>query len=535
MKRCLSILLAMIMVLMPATAALAVEGDASALNLVIGTTTAKAGDTVELTVEITNNPGIYYLGMYFDYDTEALTLQSVRNESDLTYVGGKQHIWYANGIDNSYGDGTLATLTFVVNEGAADGDYEIGILTDWAECYNADEDDVSITFGKGVIKVCSHASTTVSRVEPTCTASGEAITNCANCGKELSRETLAPLGHTEGEWIVDVEPACTTEGAKHQICAVCGATVNEDAIPAKGHGETVSVEVSHPTCTETGENYIVCFDCDELLEIEVVPALGHTEGEWVVEAAPTCTKEGLNVKRCTVCKDVVDSAAISVVPHNYNDGRVTAEPTCAKEGVLTYSCIDCGHSYTEPIAKVAHTYDALGICSVCGAESALYISATETKCAIDDIFTVELNLERNSGIFYLSLLIDYDTEALELVSVENSGLFNMTAGKLYVWTGTANNIEETGTLVTLTFAVKETAAAETTYPINVTVYECYDENEENVDAVAGNGSVYVFDYVYGDANGDGVVNGKDATRLMRYLASIDPVTGESSVVLGPTK
>ena len=36
-----------------------------------------------------------------------------------------------------------------------------------------------------------------------------------------------------------------------------------------------------------------------------------------------------------------------------------------------------------------------------------------------------------------------------------------------------------------------------------------------------------------DANGDGVINGKDVTRLLRYVASIDPVTGESSVVLGP--
>lgn len=35
-----------------------------------------------------------------------------------------------------------------------------------------------------------------------------------------------------------------------------------------------------------------------------------------------------------------------------------------------------------------------------------------------------------------------------------------------------------------------------------------------------------------DCNGDGVINGKDVTRLLRYLALVDPSTGESSVVLG---
>jgi|GEM_PF-1683467 len=36
----------------------------------------------------------------------------------------------------------------------------------------------------------------------------------------------------------------------------------------------------------------------------------------------------------------------------------------------------------------------------------------------------------------------------------------------------------------------------------------------------------------GDANGDGVINGRDATRLLRYLANIDPFTGKSEITLG---
>ena len=35
-----------------------------------------------------------------------------------------------------------------------------------------------------------------------------------------------------------------------------------------------------------------------------------------------------------------------------------------------------------------------------------------------------------------------------------------------------------------------------------------------------------------DCNADGVINGKDVTRLLRYLANYDPATGDSSVQLG---
>ena len=38
-----------------------------------------------------------------------------------------------------------------------------------------------------------------------------------------------------------------------------------------------------------------------------------------------------------------------------------------------------------------------------------------------------------------------------------------------------------------------------------------------------------------DANGDGKITSLDVTRLLRYLANRNPVTGESSVVLGPAK
>jgi len=543
------------------------------LELSASSATASAGDTVTITLNIDQNPGIYYLGLYLDYDKSALTLQSVTNNSSLTFMSGLQQIWYCNGMTNFTGTGALATITFTVNEDALDGEYEIGILTDWAECYDVDENTVNIALDKGVIKVCSHSETVSKAVkEPTCTENGENIIYCADCGVELSREAVPALGHTAGNWIVTVaptcvdagekikycdvcgetvqvevvpalghvagdwvttkEPACTEEGAKAQYCTVCKVLLAADTIPAKGHGESCAVEVKSPTCTENGETWNVCMDCDAVLSIETIPALGHKPGDWVVVKAATCTATGLEEQACVVCDTVVASNVLSMIPHSYDDGVVTAEPSCVAEGVLTYSCVACDHSYTESIAKVPHSYDALGICTVCKAESALYISASDVRATYDDTFTIDLNLDRNAGSFYLSLMIDYDKDALELVSIENGSLFSLMTGNMYIWYSNAEDVTATGKLATLTFKVKETAEADVTYPISITVYECYNANEQTVDAVAGNGSVFVYDYVYGDANGDGKINGQDATRLLRYLANYNPFTGESTVTVG---
>ena len=546
------------------------------LELSASSVSCMPGETVTVTVNIDQNPGFYFLQLYLVYDTEALELVSVKNETNLSLTSGIAHIWNASGINDYTATGALATLTFTVKENAPDGAYEIGVLTDYIDCCNANEEMLNVTFANGVIDVCDHSETkTVAGTLPTCTEAGENIIYCAGCGIELSRETVAPLGHTEGDWTVVAEPTCTEEGKQIKKCTVCGETVEvgvvaalghktgdwtvktaptcteegvqikictvcsevaeTGSIPAKGHGESCAVEVKTPTCTEEGEIWNVCLDCDAVLSVESIPANGHVEGEWTVQVEATCTAGGVNVKLCTVCEEILETESTPMIEHDYDGGVVTSAPTCAAEGVLTYTCEACGHSYTKAIAKVPHTYDALGVCSACGTKSALYISTSQIKGRHDETVTVKLVLDRNAGANFLSLAIDYDADALELVSVENSGLFNMTKGEaLYVFNASgANDVTATGTLVTLTFTIKETAEADVTYPITVTVYDCNNANEELVDAVAGNGSILVYDFIYGDINGDGKITGMDVTRLLRYIANRNPITGESSVEIEP--
>ena len=73
---------------------------------------------------------------------------------------------------------------------------------------------------------------------------------------------------------------------------------------------------------------------------------------------------------------------------------------------------------------------------------------------------------------------------------------------------------------TLTFNVSDDAVVDTTTTIAATydAEDIYDADESNVTFFCDDGVITFIDYTPGDINGDGIVNTKDTTRLMRYLA-----------------
>ena len=116
---------------------------------------------------------------------------------------------------------------------------------------------------------------------------------------------------------------------------------------------------------------------------ETISAAGHVFGAYVYNNDATEAADGTETAACTICgaKDTRSAAGTKIAHvHNYT-AAVTKASTCAEEGVTTYTC-SCGHSYTEPIAKTAHSFgdyiyndDATteadgtktATCSVCGA------------------------------------------------------------------------------------------------------------------------------------------------------------------------
>lgn len=108
----------------------AFAGESTSPSLVLNGATAKRGETVELEVQIRNNPGIIGATLEVDYDS-ALILTSISNGSafsalEMTRPGeltsGCRIHWDAMDVtDENVKDGAVLLLRFVVSNGAAVG------------------------------------------------------------------------------------------------------------------------------------------------------------------------------------------------------------------------------------------------------------------------------------------------------------------------------------------------------------------------------------------------------------------------------
>ena len=164
----------------------------------------------------------------------------------------------------------------------------------------------------------------------------------------------------------------------------------EPATQAHAHSYTATV-TKQPTCTAEGVKTFRCSCGDSYTE--TIPAAGHIFGAYVYNNDATEAADGTETAACTICgaKDTRTAAGTKIAHiHNYT-AAVTKAATCAEEGVTTYTC-SCGHSYTEPIAKTAHSFgdyiyndDATteadgtktATCSVCGATDTVTAEGTK--------------------------------------------------------------------------------------------------------------------------------------------------------------
>ena len=139
------------------------EIPANALSAVVNPVTAYAGKTVEVTVDLKNNPGIANLKLSLSYDREALTLVEVRNAGLIPGAFASSQsldtdpylmVW-ANASDVA-ANGTLVTLVFAVDENAAEGVVDVSATI--LEAYNA--------AGEAVIPGSEEGKITVERFAP---------------------------------------------------------------------------------------------------------------------------------------------------------------------------------------------------------------------------------------------------------------------------------------------------------------------------------------------------------------------------------
>ncbi|MBE6579888.1 MAG: hypothetical protein E7651_08820 [Ruminococcaceae bacterium] len=217
--------------------------------------------------------------------------------------------------------------------------------------------------------------------------------------------------------------------------------------------------------------------------------------------------------------------------HQWDSGKITVAPACETTGAKTFTCTVCKTTRSEAIPATGHSVGNDGSCSLCGKQivelGTMKIRVENATVSAGSAVTVAVLVEQNEGFTYLKLGLEYD-DTLELVSVSNGTLIDsLTQGKYYVWSASDNQTAD-GVLAYLTFRVKE-GAEDGDYTVGVHCLECSNEDEMDVSVIEAPGCITVKSYQYGDANGDREIDGKDATRLRRYLANYDEIDGTCDV------
>ncbi len=292
----------------------------------------------------------------------------------------------------------------------------------------------------------------------------------------------------------------TKDGETYQPLDVTKCVVSPDRVTSVGEN----------TITITYQNYTVSFT--------VTGETKHYPGPWEILVPSTCQKEGTEVRKCNECHEIVESRPLEKAPHTYEDTVVPATPT--EKGYTLHTCTVCTYSYKDNYTDYVD-------------ETAIKLTIESKRVVAGNTFTIDVLLENNSGISYLEVTPVIPSE-LTLVLAENGEIFDdMTKGKQYLWTIDGNEAATAnGKLMTFEFTTSKDIPAGD-YEIKFIFRSCLDYDENEVAVVLTNGVVKVLDFIYGDANGDGVVNGKDIAKLIKYWANYDYDTGTSEFEVSP--
>ena len=261
--------------------------------------------------------------------------------------------------------------------------------------------------------------------------------------------------------------------------------------------------------------------------------VNHIWNEKHDRQEPTCTENGnIRYYRCAYCHtisrvtgtDIMEfpeiTEAETVLPalgHEWGDWVVTTTATTAQEGVETRTCTRCAETETRAIP--------------CLPSAVLTLNASAETVYTGDTVQVTVDLTQNPGLIGMAFGLVYNADALTLTQVQETGMFTIgdfaSGGDLaaqpyrVLWFDalTTENHTETGSILTFTFTVKDTAQPGTvTFALTVEPEQAFDFADQNVPLQVAGTSVTVVRHTPGDCDGDGELDLADVANLVRYLA-----------------
>lgn len=357
---------------------------------------------------------------------------------------------------------------------------------------------------------------------PTCTEEGLVTYrwNNKDYGIWDFKIVLEPLGE---DYIYEVtrEPSESATGALTGTCTRCGGTVTE-TLPGLNKTDYTYTVVKEPTYTETGVAKWT-WNVDTYGQIAIETVLEKLEVKLTgieIKAAPSKTKyeigEALDTTGLTLLVRYSDGST-----KTFTDGFTigTFDSSTAGEKTVTVSYGGKTASFTVTVEKAEEPKPSAAQLVV-GSATATVGSAVE----------LDVSIANNPGFSVLNVAFVYDTQYLTLTEVENQlSSMTMTSDTTVVWDA-VENYSEDGKLCTLKFEIAEDAP-DGEYEIRVLFISASNEVFEELEMSGVSGTLEIRNILYGDANGDGKISSVDLAMLRKYIASVNPLTGESNIAV----
>ncbi len=301
------------------------------MNMSVSSATSMPGETVQVTVNIADNPGLASLKFNVEYDA-CLTLTNVEFNSAYgtmitapTPYNNPQPITMISPLVDSKANGVFATLTFAVSESAGDGyAADVNITYDQRDVFNGGDEPVAINATGGQIFIF------------------RGIPGDINADKKVNTKDAVALFRYVASWPIDIDHNALdvngdgTINTKDAITLFRYVAGWEGIVLYRGAGDhhvhsLEAFEASDASCEASGNiAYWACTECGKYYKDDagneeityadaIIPAIGHSE---VVDAAvaPTYTSTGLTEgTHCSVCgKVIVAQEVVPMLEANYH-------------------------------------------------------------------------------------------------------------------------------------------------------------------------------------------------------------------------
>lgn len=302
----------------------------------------KAGDIVEVDLNIGNNPGITSLKVNLEYPESALKLTNIEYKTLFSSAAnGSQDMkspftvsWFSTKSQDENNNGVIATFSFEILEGAEADSYPINLSYNEEDIFNSSFTNIHFETGSSIVKIQKPHKHELQKIEAknsTCVMQGNnEYYFCAGCTKYFKTAEANIETTEEAEKL----PLAAHQGGKATCIkkAVCDVCKQE-------YGDYVS----HQYIEKADDKYL--------------------------KSSPTCTLKAVYYKSCSICgeksEDTFEFGELN--PHNYDIDTWKFD-----EMNHWHICVNCGDKtdISKHISSGPATEDNMEFCTVCKYEIA---------------------------------------------------------------------------------------------------------------------------------------------------------------------